>query len=413
MVSFLLITPSVFTQDFKRKEALIQKNGIARANTLASHPFGMLFYRLPHNFKARASSNIEMDINLSSGNIWGQPVVTYVPRSEATRKDISQYVFYERLAHFDAENEAYDSFTFQYDGVVKDLRLSVTIPLKERQEMVITARSFLLTDGRFPFSLVTGDRFIEFFHSNALGGEDPFGRKVLGLEKAQISYTDREGHQMTIKENEFVFSGIETAYYYYPEILSDIGIYSNIGLHFGTNLSPYNTSIDLGISLAALKAVTLNNDNQLLFGLGINLVRKKMAEFSKTQVDLGTSNLLGSMEGQIEYAYQGKRKGYHSFGINYRLQTPYNKKNEEDYYIPHNPDRIKRWHEASRHLYKFPSYWSLIYSFTRKVTFSVYLQQDFVVNNAPDLQTGIHMGIPLFSSQSYQAESPKLEIGLD
>lgn len=323
---------------------------------------------------------------------------------------MSQLLFYERISQFDTDAEAYDSFAFQYDGVVKDLRLAVRIPLMKHQELLISGRSFLLTDGKFPFSFFTGDRFIEYFHSNALGGEDPFGRKLLGLENAGISYTDRNGNEMNISENEFVFSGIETAYYFYPQIFSDKGISGNIGLHLGTNLSPYNSSIDLGISVAGLKVLKFRNDKEMSFGLGVNLLRKKMVKFSETQVDLGTSNFLGSMEGHVEYAYKGKHAGFHSFGLNYRIQTPYNNKEEEAYYIPHNPERIKRWHEASRHLYKFPSYWSLIYSFTKKVAFSIYLQQDFVVNNAPDLQTGIRMGIPVFSSERRVAKHKEEEI---
>ncbi|MEX0315546.1 MAG: hypothetical protein AB3N18_15320, partial [Allomuricauda sp.] len=91
---------------------------------------------------------------------------------------------------------------------------------------------------------------------------------------------------------------------------------------------------------------------------------------------------------------QTNNNGYHSIGLNYRIQTPYHNKQEEAYYVPTSEENIKRWHDASRQLYKYQSYWSLIYSFTKKTVFSVYLQQDMLVNNAPDLQTGIRLKIP-------------------
>ncbi|MEM7381570.1 MAG: hypothetical protein AAF361_10300, partial [Bacteroidota bacterium] len=136
-------------------------------------------------------------------------------------------------------------------------------------------------------------------------------------------------------------------------------------------------------------------NQQFLVGTGLNLLRRSMISFSEDQTDLGTSSFFGSFEGHLEYNRKTRRGGSHSIGVNYRIQTPYNNKEEEDYYVPFNPDRIKRWHEASRHLYKFPSYWSLIYSFTKGIEFSVYLQEDLLVNNAPDLQTGIRLRVPL------------------
>ncbi|NAS14040.1 hypothetical protein [Poritiphilus flavus] len=395
VVCCLHFTQQLLPQNSRTEEVKTLKNGISKPVTLATHPFGVLFYTLPHNFKIRPDLRPTLDINLSSGNIWGQPVTTYLPENSAVREQISEIEFYDRIFEFDPDGSPSDSYTFAYDGILKDFRINAGIPLGSKYELSLTARSFLLSDGTSLFSVFTADRFIEFIHSSGIGGEDPFGRKVQGLDEAGIAYTDRNGNSLEINNGEFVFSGIETALYYYPDFLPSKQLYANMGLHLGTNLSPYNRSLDLGISVATVKAFSLKQRHQFLTGFGLNLLRRSVLSFSEDQTDLGTSRLFGSFEGHLEFNRQTRRGGTHSIGLNYRIQTPYNKKKEEAYYVPYSVERVKRWHEASRHLYKFPSYWSLIYSFTKKIEFSIYLQEDMVVNNAPDLQTGLRLRLPL------------------
>ncbi|MEM9000941.1 MAG: hypothetical protein AAGB24_11820 [Bacteroidota bacterium] len=393
-VLFLCFIPTK-AQKPDLSDSLNIKNGISKPNTLATHPFGILFYTLPHNFAVQPSQNIVLHIQTSSGNIWGQPVKTYLPSQPSDRAQLKNIAFYQRIFVFDPENSPAESYSFEYDGVVKDFRVNAIIPSGAKSDISITFRSFLLTDGKLPFTWFTGDQFIEFFHSNIAGGEDPFGRRRVGLDRSGIAYEDRKGNSLKISNGEFVFSGIESAYYYYPSILSTLNISMNIGVHMGINLSEHNSSMDTGLSIAAVKDFDLNQKNHFLVGLGLNVWRKGFLEFKTDQTDLGTSTYFGSFEGHIEFTKENRKNANHSIGLNYRIQTPYNTKKEEDYYVPFNPDRIARWHEASRHLYKFPSYWSLIYSYTKRTEWSIYLQQDMLVNNAPDLQLGVRFGFPL------------------
>ena len=371
------------------------KNGISKPNTLATHPFGLLFYSLPHNFRKSATKRIKVAFDFSGGNIWGQTVTTYIPQDPLLRESLKDVPFYSRIFEFDPRNDDAQNYTIGYDGVLKDLRVGVVVPLSAKNELSLGARTFILTNGSFPFTTLASDRVIEFFHSNLAGGEDPFGRKVLGFDKAGIVYNDRDGNTLEIAEGEMVFSGLEMAFYHYPSWLNERRIYLNMGLHLGNNLSRYNRSIDLGVSMGSLKSYDLSGNTEFMIGMGLNLLRKSFLEFNTDQTDLGTSNFFGSFEGHLELDLANKNGGHHSIGINYRIQTPYNRKSEESYYVPENPDRIKRWHDASRHLYKFPSYWSLIYAFTKKFEFAIYVQEDLLVNNAPDFQTGIRFQFPL------------------
>ncbi|TMU55078.1 hypothetical protein [Flagellimonas algicola] len=370
------------------------KNGISKPNTLATHPFGILFYTLPHNFKSRPDNAPLLDIHLSSGNIWGQAVDVFIPSLSPDQARMEALPFYSRGFGFNPSESPSEYYSFQYDGVIKDFRLALAIPLNERNELKVSTRSFLLTTGKFPFSTITGDQFIEFFHSNVAGGEDPFGRRALGMDHAQIQYIDRKGNSFELTEGSFVFSGIETAFYTYSNLFAKHHIILNFGAHAGLNLSSINTSLDLGASVGGTKNFSPKRKGQFLVGMGLNILRKRAVGFNRNQVDLGTSSIFGSFEGHLEYSKQTPKGARHSFGLNYRIQTPYNNKKEEDHYVPSSPDRIARWHEAARHLYKFPSYWSLIYSFTKKKEISLYLQQDMLVNNAPDIQLGANLKIP-------------------
>ncbi|MCL6266638.1 hypothetical protein [Flagellimonas myxillae] len=399
----LLITCAVFVcsiQDLHSQNSgpdsfNFQKNGISKPHALATHPFGILFGTLPHNFKRSPSSSKQFDFQVDSGNIWGQPVTVLVPTSSNDRERMKEILFYSRTYNFDAAISPHQTYSFQYDGVVKNFRLAFSLPIQERNEITISSRAFLLTKGTFPFSILTGDQFIEFFHSNIAGGEDPFGRRIRGLDNASIRYTDRNGQSMNIGSGSFVFSGIDLAYYHYPTWFNQKNISLNFGTHLGVNLSPYNSSMDLGISAAGIKVLNPKGKGKWQLGLGINLLRRGFIQFNKNQIDLGTSSYYGSFDGHFEYARKNKKGAYHSIGLGYRIQTPYNNKKEEDYYVPDVPERIARWHEAARHLYKFPSYWSLIYSFTKKTELSIYLQQDMLVNNTPDIQTGVRLRVPI------------------
>ena len=392
LVLFMLGSLSSYAQNTDTSRAL--KNGISRPNVLATHPFGLLFYTLPHNFRM-APEPSGLDISLNSGNIWGQPVDVYIPINEVDRVRMQEIPFFDRIYAFDTTLSPSETYQIQYDGVIKDFRMAYSFAVGEKNSISLSGRSFLLTEGTFPGTVFTGDRFIEFFHGQIAGGDDPFGRRERGLDQAGVEYVDRNGRSMTISQGEFVFSGIEFAYYHFPKIFSRQKIHVNLGAHIGTNLSRYNRSMDFGFSIAGVKSFTIAHKDLFQIGFGLNALRRSLILFNTDQTDLGTSSFLGSLETHLEYAFQTSKSSVHSFGLNYRIQTPYNKKEEEDYYVPVSPERIARWHEAAGHLYKFPSYWSLIYSFTKKLVFSIYLQQDMLVNNVPDFQTGIQLTIPL------------------
>jgi hypothetical protein len=390
IVCSLLVSFLAFAQSDQDSIPAFEKNGISKPSILSTNPFGVFISRLNHNFKLKASRRMEIDITLESGNVWGPNVKTYIPNDPELRRELSNIEWFSRQYFVDEEQLDAGFFEIETDGVIKGLRGNLTIPTGKNQELIVGFRAFLLTNGKFPFSSLTTDRFIEFFHDNVAGGDDPFDRRVFGLDRARFLYTDRNGRSFNLGNGDFLTAGIETHYYYYPTFLNDKKIYFNLGGHLGTNLSEYNMSMDIGASVAGVKQFDINDRNFVLFGLGANLLRKNAIDLQDDNFDFGTNDFLGSFEVNAEYTFVSKGKTFHSFGLNYYLQTSLHKKAEDDYNIyVRDDDAFKSWGHGTRHLYRDTNYWTLVYTFTRKVAVSFYMQQDFTVNNNPDLQTGV------------------------
>ena len=374
------------------------KNGISKPSILSSHPFGIFFSRLQGNFKTHATKHSVINISLESANVWGPPVKTYVPNDEATRNEARKYDWDLAQYNFDEEDLDAKTFELQIDGVIKNIKANVAFNLGTNKELVVALRIAMLTNGEYPLSFFTSDKFIEDFHSNIAGGEDPFDRNAFKLNDAGIKYTDRNGNTAELEKNDVFLSGIETTYYYYPEWLinKNKSFFMNLGAHLGTNLSKYNTSIDIGASVNGVKKIMFKNGNYSQLGASIGTLRKNAIHLKKDNVEFGTNKYVAFIESALEYNFISKKGATHSFGLDFYIQTSLNKKDELDYIIPiRHLDAHNAWGIGTTNLYKNNNYWTLLYSFTRKVTTTLYLQQDLTVNNNPDIQTGVSVSFKI------------------
>lgn len=375
-----------------------EKNGITKPSILSTHPFGIFFTRLQGNFKTHPTRRPILNIGLESGNVWGTQLKVFIPNDESVRNSLRSIKWDQAHTLFDEDTLSSKSYELQIDGVLKGLRANASFRIGKQHELNIGLRLFMLTKGKFPFSILTGDEFIESFHKNIAGGNDPFDRVVFGLNKAKIKYLDRNGNSLEINSGDFFIGGIETSYFYYPEFLINKNktLFANFGVHLGTNLSKYNASIDIGLSANGIKTYALNETNYFQFGLGSGILRKNALNFNDNNIDLGTNSSIGYLESILEYNFVSKGGTTHSFGIDFYVQTSLNKKDEYSYIIPiRNPKGFKAWGHGITNLYKNNNYWTLMYSFTRKITTTFYLQQDITVNNSPDIQTGVNIGFRL------------------
>ncbi len=393
LIIYLLIHHSTTSQQIEALPASL-KNGISKSNILSAHPFGIFISRLQGNFNTRPTDRIAIDLSLESANIWSAPVTGYIPNSIELRNAVSQVVWHKREFLFDVNTIDAQEIFIANDGVLKGFKVQLAIPINKTQELQFRMRSFLLTKGKFPFSTLTGDQYIEWFHDHIAGGEDPFARRLFGLDNAGIRYKDYNGNELSIDAGDLFIGGLETSYYYYPEFskLKNKNWHLNFGVHLGTNLSEYNMSIDLGLSSNIIKSYRLNDTNTLIAAAGLGVLRKNSIELQRDNMVFGTNDFIGHLEAAVEFNFTSKGKTNHAFGMDFYFQTSYNKKDEFDHIIPvRNGVSEKAWITGLEHLYKNNNYWTFMYTFTRKVSTSFYLQQDFTLNNNPDIQTGISM----------------------
>ncbi len=384
----------------QEKDSMYFKNGIENPSLLTNHHFGIFSSRINQNFKLRASEKTTFTFSSESGNTFHPFVEMYLPKNQTVRDNFSNIIWYDRQFNFVNQNSTPAEYSnIIIDAVIKGFRLQVNFSIAKEHELEITLRSYLITKGKYPFSFFTSDESIEWFHSNIAGGEDAFGRRYYGLNQVNFKYTDRNGKILELKNNDLFLGGIEINHHYYPEFLINKkrNLFVNFGSHVGFNTSKFNPSIDIGFSANVIKNIKLKNKNEFNIAFGGSFLKKNLINF-KDVVDLGNNPYLGSLQGEIEFTKFTQKKNYHSFGVHYQFQTRFNKFSEADYYhLKGKWQEIKAdWQLGFTTLYEGLSTWSFLYSYGRpnyKIT--MYLQEDLLVNNAPDVQTGISIKIPI------------------
>lgn len=397
--TFLIFCTFCAVTLFAQKEkSIVIKNGIETPSFLPTHHFGIFSSRIQANFKVRPPDVSTLSFSVSSGNTFHPFVEAHLPKDPAVRDALSKIVWYNRYFNFvNQQKTPAEYMNIVVDAVIKEFRVNYATKIAKNQELTLSLRSYLITDGSYPFSFITSDESIEWFHSNIAGGEDPFGRKYYGLNQVNVKYTDRNGRILELKENDFFIGGLETHYYYYPQWFHKSNIRINLGAHLGINTSRFNPSIDIGISANMIKKWRFKNNNEFRFALGANLLRKNLVSFGNI-VELGNNAYLAALEPHIEYTKYTRKRNFHAFGIHYQIQTSYSKRSEANYYrlLGKWKEIHSGWQHGITSMYEYLSAWTFLYTYGRpNYSLSLYLKEDLLVNNAPDVQTGISLKIPL------------------
>jgi len=368
-----------------------QAPSVFYGNRLSTHPLGVLSSRTDHNFQTEAIKKISLAINLSSGNVWLPYVKAYQPLNEEDKNLMRELDWNDRDYFYNQDNTPSEAFSFHADGVFRLFQIQLDIPLAEKHELKINTRAFTLNEGQIPWSLLTSDQVIEWFHSNISGGEDPFARRVYGLDQAYMNYVDENGKSMEIKKGQFTWSGIDLVYQHYPQFegLRKHKIHMNFGIQLGTNVSRFNSSLDLGFNTSLIKRIVFSNSQELRLGLGLSAFGQNLLPYGDG-LKLSNKKALLSSEFLLNYIIPTKRKGYFSLALSYYFQSSYNKMGDFETLVLTGERIVSHWHYSISHLYKVLSANYLMFSYSKGMfAYSIYLREDFSVDNAPDAQVGI------------------------
>lgn len=393
LLSFLMLLNCGFCFSQTEKDSVNCKslNPVYYANTTSTHPFGIYISRINNNYQVKSSKKVSLAVSISNGNVWLPYVKAYKPLNEDDKQAMRNLNWHERALNFDTINTPSRTMEFQADGIIRFYQVKLDIPLPGSQELRINTRMFSLDPGNSPYASLTSDKFIEWFHSNVSGGEDPFARKAYGFNQAKIRYSDINGKTFEVNNGDFIFSGIDLTYYYYPhfKLLENRKIYTNFGAQLGFNLNALNPGFDVGFNPSITKMFDLNHRNQIRFGISLGALRHNVFQ-SGEHVQLSNNFLLLSSEFLLAYVIQLKNDSYFSVATTYNIQNRYNKRSDfEDMVLT--GKRIKsHWHYAVSHLYRTITANNFMLTYSRGAfAFSVYAREDLLVDNAPDVQTGI------------------------
>jgi len=136
---------------------------------LPNHPLGMFLLRIKQNFKGKADDKQQISIELSSGNIQLPSITVYYPTSPQVQDYMANMPWHEREPYFMEGNYEAKRIVFQADGVLRKLSVNYNRKLFKDNELQINTFGYLLVKGKYPYSLITNDNSIEFFHSNISG----------------------------------------------------------------------------------------------------------------------------------------------------------------------------------------------------------------------------------------------------
>ncbi len=363
------------------------------------HPFGIFSARINQNFRTKPVSKSTLSFTYASANTFHPFVEQYIPKDQATRNELRQLIWYNRRYYQDQQTTPSEYSNIIIDGVYKNFRVDFNTKISKNHELGITLRSYLITKGKYPFSTISSDEFIEWFHSNIAGGEDPFGRRFYGLNQVNIRYQDRDGNILEQNNGDFFVGGLEVNHFYYPDFktLKKKNIFVNFGSHLGINLSQFNPSLDIGVSGNLIKEWVLKNKNEIRSSFGSAYLRKNIVNFGEV-INFGNNNFFGSLEAMVEFTKYTRKNNYHAFGVNYQRQTSFFKRDEANYYqlVGEWQAIHSGWENGFEKLHEQQSSWSIIYTYARKkYLFSIYVKQDLYLNNSPDIQTGAQLQIPI------------------
>lgn len=356
-----------------------------KAFQLSNHPFGLFIARINHNFDLQASTKQKLSFTFSRGNVWLPYAKGKFALSQGDRDFLSQYAWHDR--NYQAEAAGIVNFSereLDADGIFTTYFFNFTQPLAKSSDVSINLKFGSLSGGKVPYSLLTSDQFIEWFHSNVIGGEDPFGRKSRPYNLANFNYRDRSGKELIVKNGDFLFSEVSADWNFHaPSILP--GFKTVYALHTGTSKLKKSYLLNTGLALTQLKRFFFKQD---FMDLGVAGSVMFPGTFMRLPVEINNRKFLASFELNAVYAFQLK-KNQLGLGVNYHLQSPFHRPSETNYYIVESEGISSHGHYAISHLNRPLQGWSFSITYaTKSISITAFMREDALVDNAPDAQVG-------------------------
>jgi hypothetical protein len=356
---------------------------------LSNHPLGIFTSRINHNFNSYATSKLQISFTISRGNVWLPEVVSNHLINKTDQDFFSEFLWHEKEYHFNLNPAESKQEILMADGVFSSYYLQVSAPISTKSDFNLSVKANQIVGGQVPYSLLTSDQLLEWFHTNIAGGEDPFGRKLYDFDQNKLFYQDKNGGTISIEDDQVFLTEVSFDTYYYPtfSFLEKHNIKMNTGLHTAGSFINSKMNFDLGLASTISKKIHTKKKLTITSGFSGSVLIPNIIKSSK--VSINQNKALFSFESQWNFIRKIKPTRDFIFGINYHLQSAFQPTSELDNIVFTGERNVSHWHYAGRSLHIGIQGWSFIFSIRNKnFTYSTFFREDFVVDNAPDFQVG-------------------------
>ena len=336
------------------------------------------------------------EVTSSAGNVWLPKLAIIRPLniSEGLDKELRSLLFHERAPLFENNDFQRDSIIYQADGVIRNFRFDFKYQLSDRQTIGIVLNGHLLTGGNTAINALASDRFIEWFHSSVINDEDPFSRKIFPFNQARVSYKDELGREFDWERDEFILSNLELSYQ--QEIFKTDLQSLNISGHLMIPLSIMNPNLGAGVGLHWGYILPFRSNKAFIFMTSANIVNQDIFSLYDGVHPINRKFSAG-FDGYAGYQKVNKT---HTFSVGLQIINQQSlrrgssmKKSFETLMFQglHGANEKVEWeHQAAISMNSLLQNWNLIFTLeNKKGRLAFYLQEDFWVNNAPDIQYGL------------------------
>jgi len=271
------------------------------------------------------------------------------------------------------------------DGIFSSYYITFKSPLNNFFDLHTNIRATSLSGGKPPYSLLTSDECIEWFHSNIAGGHDAFGRKRTDYGNALLSYKDVNNNNLKFKNGDFIMSEISNYINYYPK-LNYKKFFFNLSALTSISRLKNTWYFDMGFSGSAIKKFKWNK-NYLDWGISSGILFP--AIFQTHEVIINNIDYLFSGETHLNYRITSKNSNAYILGINFHAQSNFHSMKERQYNVIYHEGVTSHDHYGVSHLNRWLNGWTILVGHDwKKTSISAFFREDFWVDNSPDAQVG-------------------------
>ncbi len=214
-------------------------------------PIGIFSLNFPFYFPTSKPVKNQLSLAFTMGNTWHPQAHFYYPQnlSPEQKAEVRGMFMTQRPGYFEKMGIETKVKMFQSDGVLEHYKFSYLTNWRGKHSLILNFNLHQLAGGESWINYPASDRFIEYIHSN-FATEDNFSRKLFPFNKAFIQFNDESGDSFRKDKGDIFTSVLDGHYYRQLHHYRGNNFYfsSQVGAHLSVPLNQLHPYIIPGIS---------------------------------------------------------------------------------------------------------------------------------------------------------------------